>query len=180
MRLVNNRIRRICSKCQSEAAKFHGDRWLCVMHYRFETMRDSSREKDKYIPTHEELEALAGKLIADGMRCEHCRIGVEWTSPTLGRSTVVSLQHDACGAIRFLCMGCNRRHASFPGDEFYQHPLDWKYCWRCHQALPLTSFYKNNAGACCRSCRKNLNKEMWAQHGKRWSATSKGRADANN
>lgn len=170
---------KVCAKCDEKAYRVHGDRPLCVVHFRFETMRDAARSKGKVVPTHDDLRRMADEIIQNGLACPHCGRQMHWTKPPQRRSDVVSLQHDRSGRLRLLCMGCNIKHATYPGDTFYDAPIGWSFCHRCHQSLPPESFYKNRMGACCRSCRKVLNREMWALYGRKWAENSR-RRHANN
>ena len=160
--------------CGEIGFRFHGDRWQCVIHFRLDCMRECARSKGKYVPSHDELLALVAEAVSNVMKCSHCKQFMVWFGVP-GQSNVVSLQHDRSGKIRFLCKECNNRHQSFPADTFYDYPPDWRWCSRCKRAKHLSEFYKGKAGACCRACRKALNKSMWEIHGRRWLANSASR-----
>lgn len=168
----------ICSKCSNPGFRFRGERWLCVTHNRFDTMRTCAKSKGKYVPTHGELERLAGRLIANGMKCEACGCKMNWHSEA-SRKKTVSLQHDASGAVRLICMSCNSRHGNLLGDSLYSLPKDHWRCPKCEIVKPLSEFYKNRVGSCCKMCRKKLNAEMWKRFGKQWAANSKRKKRAN-
>jgi len=158
-----------CSKCGDPGFRFRGERWLCSIHNRMDTMRTAARSAGKYVPTEDELTTLFRDLTARGMKCETCGV----VMPLHGdRRATVSLQHDRSGRLRLICMTCNSRHDDLPGDSFYDLPPDSWRCSRCEQVLPLARFYKGRAGGCCIDCRKKLNAQMWAAHGKRWAANS--------
>ena len=166
---------KLCSKCDQPGFRWHGERWLCIVHFRFDTMRFCAMGKGKVVPTYADLDKLAAEAVANDMKCDHCKAVMLWFGGTESRGSVVSLQHDRSGRIRFLCMTCNNRHGQCPGDLFYDIPKEHWYCARCEKILPLTDFYKGRAGSCCKACRKTLNKSMWAQFGKQWFANSQGR-----
>lgn len=169
------RLKTPCTRCGREPDRYHGDRWLCIVHYRFETMRDAARLKRKYVPSHSELEALRNDLEMNGMKCRACECVMIWSGrPEDGN--IVSLQHDASGSICFLCKRCNCKHGQLPGDLFYSLPEGQWYCAKCKTIKDIDGeFYRLNSGklsSWCKSCRRSTNKEMWAKHGARWSRNS--------
>lgn len=153
-----------CAKCEQAGFRFRGDRWLCVVHNRFDTMANIARKRGKQIPTHDEFAAMAASVMADGMKCPHCRITMEWHGDR--HSATVSLQHDRNGEMRFMCMGCNCRHRNFPGDTFYDYPPNWRFCKLCNTAKPPTDFYNPMASgrpqAYCRTCKRDVGRESYA------------------
>lgn len=173
-----------CDRCDRETHRYRSKQNLCEVHYRVVQMRDSARSSGKYTPTPGEMNQMVEALIANGMKCEACSVEMVWGTGERGRSDVVSLQHDRSGDVRLICMGCNIRHYTFPDDTFYNHAdRQSAHCARCHRTLPLSSFYVNargrRAGSCCKECRKELNREMWKVHGRRWYANSMERKHEN-
>jgi hypothetical protein len=167
-----------CSKCEKPGFRFRGERWLCVIHHRIDTMQNSARTKRKAVPTTELLDSLASELVGRKMACEVCNVIMQWAGK-MGEPHTVSLQHDRSGRFRLICMRCNQIHDDLPGDSFYDLPKNHWRCRPCNRVLPLSSFYKNRAGSCCIECRKKLNKKMWALHGKTWAKNSQRRKRAN-
>ena len=153
-----------CAQCDRTGTWFRGGRWLCVVHHRFDTMRTCARARNRYVPTRDELERLADAIINDAMHCPSCSVLMQWTGNRSDTHTI-SLQHDACGHIRFLCKKCNMRHAAWPGDRFYEHPIDWKYCPKCDSGLPPSEFYRTSSGrlkSYCKGCKHQIAKREWA------------------
>ncbi len=156
-----------CTQCDNPAKMFRGRKRLCYMHDRFDTMRFNAKGQGKKVPTVPMLNDLAAKLIADQMRCPHCKRVTNWTSKQVGRMGVVSLQHDRNGKMRFLCLLCNMRHHRFPADTFYDFPLDWKYCNRCKTPKQREDFYESNRStetipgrnAYCKKCHISISSE---------------------
>jgi hypothetical protein len=173
-KVKRTKAERICSKCDCPGFRWRGERWLCIFHHRFDTMITASRTCGKTVPTERQLWAMAVPIITNGMKCPSCDVVMQWTGNR--QSHTISLQHDRSGALRLICMLCNQRHDDLPGDTFFELPKDHWRCPRCEQVLPLTAFYKDRAGGCCKVCRKKLNREMWAKFGKQWQANSEARA----
>lgn len=161
----------LCSRCDKPGFRYRGERWLCVVHNRFDTMRASAQSKGKIVPTHEQLEEMASILIARGMKCEACGIETQWAG-VKGSLSTISLQHDRCGKLRLICMGCNQRHDDLPGDTFYDLPANHWPCPKCKRMLHLSAYYRERAGVYCKDCRKEINREKWAVHGKRYMENS--------
>lgn len=172
---------KICSKCFRPGYRFRGERWLCVIHHRFDCIKTSAKSSGKTVPTNEQLKELANELIQNNMKCEPCGAKMQWVKESGGLNTV-SLQHDRSGRFRFICLKCNSRHDDLPGDTFYDLPKGHWRCPHCKEIKPLTDFYTNSAdkihGGCCKSCRKILNKKMWSIYGKKWAANSKRKREA--
>lgn len=128
---------------------------LCKRHTRFSQMRSCARQHGKSVPSLAELEALADSL--RGFRCPGCLRKMNWMAIE-GQATVVSLQHDRSGYIRLLCRSCNARHASLPGDSFYEIPTGHKFCPDCKRVLKHDSFHADRSGrwkdrsTYCREC----------------------------
>lgn len=166
-----------CSKCGRVGHRFRGDRWLCVIHHRMDTMRATAKAKGKSVPSWAELDALFTDLILRSLRCEVCDLAMRWAGRR-GALDTVTLQHDRSGRVRLICMLCNQRHDDLPGDSFYElPPRSWR-CSRCETVKPLTEFYKNRTGGVCKACRKIVNKAMWAKFGRIWTANSQRRRNA--
>lgn len=163
---------KLCSQCSEPGFRYRGERWLCVIHNRIDTMRNSARASGQYVPTNEELACLVKDLISRGMQCESCTRVMQWAGKN-GEGTTVSIQHDRSGRIRLICMLCNVRHDDLPEDTFYELPPNSWRCVGCKTVKPLTEFYPNKVGCVCKPCRKELNRKMWSRFGKQWSANSK-------
>lgn len=134
---------------------------LCVIHHRHRCMRNLSQQRGIGIPSHEKLEALTTAVLADGMRCPVCREEMQWLRAG-GRLPVLTLQHDHDGGFRLICQPCNKRHASYPNDSFYQLQPDEKRCNVCGEIKKFTEFNKNKRGwkgfqRYCRKCEVIIN-----------------------
>ena len=164
---------RMCPRCDMVGVKRRGtNSWYCLMHYRFETMRDCSKASGKYVPSPEQLNMLATDLIYKGMKCEYCGVVMQWSGKHKDLHTV-SLQHDRSGGIRFLCKFCNIRHDDLPGDTFYELPKGHWRCPRCKEIKPTESFYSGKKTTSCKECVSKENKILWAKHGAKWDASRK-------
>lgn len=106
-----------------------------VIDKRIAQMRATARNRRKSVPSVSELRALFAAL--DDGRCPEC--GVVMRLSGVGGETV-TLQHDRSGAFRLLCRRCNTRHASFPGDSFYDRDDTKRRCPDCEQIKPLQDF----------------------------------------
>lgn len=152
-----------CGKCDQPATYHRGNRHLCVIHNRFDTMQACARSKWKRVPSDAELAAMVETLQANGMVCFGCGVVMEWAGKH-GQANVVTLQHDRDGTLRLICMLCNNRHDDFPGDTFYQSPPDHYYCPKCERVLPRAMFYRTAKGgrrSYCKDCKKVINRESW-------------------
>jgi len=143
-----------CRWCASPAYMKQGRLWLCQKHYRFQQMRANAKRNGKSVPEYETLQSLVDGNV--DLICPGCRKPMYWTAEH-GLTSVLSLQHDRDGGVRFLCRSCNTRHAGMPGDTFYLLPDAHKLCHACSQVLPLEKFYKDvsrfaNARSYCKKC----------------------------
>lgn len=158
---------KLCSKCDEQGHRFQGERWLCVRHYRLGQMIYQAQRRGKYAPTPDELAALVREAEAAGMVCPHCKRQMNWAAKPRGYSTVVSLQHDRSGKLRLLCLGCNSRHQSFPGDTMYDYPPDWQFCPECQKAKPGDQFFRSQRTgrriSYCKPCQSKKNAAKWAR-----------------
>lgn len=154
-----------CAWCSEAAYIRQGRIQLCRVHYRFQAMRVRAKRDGKEVPSYEMLTAMASSA---RLNCPGCGRFMNWLSKE-GRSTVVTLQHDRNGTMRFLCLSCNTRHASRPGDSFYSDPKDKKHCPDCRQWLPLDSFATDrsnrwlNKKTYCRGC-SNVRNKNWREN----------------
>ena len=87
---------------------------LCDRHRRFLQMRTQAGSDGKAVPSPEWFEREA----PPDMVCPPCGVQMVWHKQTDPRR-VLTLQHDRSGRMRLICMSCNVRHASYPGDYFY-------------------------------------------------------------
>lgn len=145
----------LCKWCDQKAYALQGHIWLCSMHYRFQQMRVTAKRKGKTVPSYRELEILLGQTFPF-MACSGCGKLMNWHGYQ-GPASVISLQHDRNGRIRFLCRSCNTRHAFCEGDNFYLLPKGYKYCSRCKSVKPLCEFHYDKYRfdkhkSCCKEC----------------------------
>lgn len=153
-----------CKWCPEQAHIKQGRIWLCKRHYRFSSMKSRAKRDEKEVPTNEMLYGMA----SSSLQCPGCSRKMNWLSKE-GQSTVVTLQHDRNGAIRFLCRSCNTRHAQRPQDSFYADPKDKKLCPDCKLWLPLESFVTDRSGrwmnkkSYCRRC-SSVRHKNWREN----------------
>lgn len=151
--------------CGEPESRFRGNHWICIVHNRFDTMTTCARDKGKRIPTYEELSSMAATLIANDMKCWHCGQKTQWAGKRSDTHTI-TLQHDRSGEIRFLCKTCNARHQFFPGDTFYDVPLDHKFCPKCKRTMHASEFYPLPNGkprTYCKDCKNLIAVEEYRQ-----------------
>ena len=140
----------LCTQCNRPK---HNGKWkpnLCARHARFTQMRDTALSRNVYVPTTQELEAIAGN--DEFLSCPTCGVVMHWmvAEKRSLRPSLITLQHDRNGQIRFLCFSCNARHYDFDGDEFYLYGPHFKPCKRCRAVLPRECLRKgaNLCGPC--------------------------------
>lgn len=152
----------VCRYCDRPATIHRVHRHACFIHCRIDPMQTCARSRGLYTPTAEELVSLFNDLITKGMKCGHCQSVMVWN----GRAAnVVTLQHDRNGTIRLLCLSCNSRHYTYPGDEFYNYPLNWAFCPMCKTAKHESNFYRKRNGrrsSYCKSCKHLIAKREYA------------------
>jgi hypothetical protein len=127
-------------------------------------MRGTSQQRGLPTPTIAQLEAM----VPDDMRCVGCGRSMVWSREEC-RSRVMTLQHDRSGLFRFICQGCNTKHASMPGDTFYGLQVGHKFCAGCNQQKPVAEFAtdrsrRSGRKARCRACCKvfyDANRSYW-------------------
>lgn len=127
-----------CSRCGAIAVRKQGHQWLCARHYRFGQMRCRASRDGKLVPSHEQLEALLQNA------CPDCGVVMTLLSRDGERHKVASLQHYRDGSLAIVCLSCNTRHASMPGDTYRDMPKDHKWCPRCGTAKPFSAFAADN------------------------------------
>ena len=125
-----------CKWCLMPAYIKQGRIWLCKIHYRFSSMRANAKRHGKVVPSVELLDSF---LTPDYAICKGCNRKMNWLDKD-GKSTVITLQHDRNGTMRFLCRACNTRHANRPGDSFYDDPKNKKLCPDCNQWKEFNAF----------------------------------------
>lgn len=162
-----------CKWCPEKAHAKQGRIFLCVKHYRFQTMRSKAAADGKSVPGYCELENLLCAL--DKMRCPACRRKMNWLSAD-GQDTVLSLQHDREGGHRLLCRSCNTRHAGMPNDLFYSLKDGERWCPCCERILPESEFCKDNHRSkriktYCRGCSLAKHAEWVANNRKKYNAS---------
>lgn len=122
--------------CAEVAVRKQGHQWLCAKHYRFGQMRVRAKRDGKVTPTHEQLENL---FSWDGLKCRDCGRHMNWLRHE-GAASQITLQHYRSGSMGFVCLSCNARHASMPGDSYQQMPKDHKRCPSCKTVKSAAEF----------------------------------------
>jgi len=163
-----------CKWCNSIGYKKQGQLYLCKKHYRFQRMRVMEKYNGKEVPSYKYLESLNYK------NCYKCKVKMNWLAKD-GRKTMITLQHDRDGTIRFLCMSCNGRHANFKDDKsFYQDNPNKKLCHECGKIKSLKFFHKyigsfKKVAVYCKKCMRKItknwyknNKEKRTKRAKKW------------
>lgn len=145
-----------CAQCELEAVRPACKPSLCIMHYRFLSMRNCAQQSGKTIPTYNQL----ATLVTDELLCGDCGIRMNWERKD-GTVTVATLQHYRSGEFGLVCQTCNTRHHFMPGDSFRELSPGQKWCKHCKVIKPFADFVLQNkarsenqfAGG-CRQCRK--------------------------
>lgn len=156
----------ICYRCGEPSARYRSGQWLCPRHYRFLSMRESAKRRKVMIPSDEQLQSI---LDAAGLECPVCQRPMNWLRENRTQ-TVVTLQHDRDGTMRFLCMSCNCRHFAYEGDSFYEVGPDQKRCNHCGAVKPLAEFCTDNGGRwankhnVCKPCAAKAHQEYIAKN----------------
>lgn len=128
-----------CVKCGSfDIYRKRTRSYFCLKHDRFEGMRNTARSRNKYIPSHQELETLLD--VTNGMACIGCNTKMVWTRKENNKK-VMTLQHDRDGTLRFLCQSCNARHVGFEEDSFYSNLKLKLFCHRCKEPKTKQDLY---------------------------------------
>lgn len=142
-----------CARCKTEASHYQGHQWLCPKHYRFGQMRSTAARRNKFVPSHDELERMA----SHSLNCWDCGAPMNWLSRD-GKNSVVSLKHYRDGTMGFACRSCSTRHTFAPDDSYRDQPKDHKYCPSCGEVKPFAEYdltkgrgiHGNNSY--CKSC----------------------------
>lgn len=156
----------LCSWCRVDGFRVQGHLFLCKKHYRFQQMRSKAKQVGKKVPSYDELEKLLNEL--SDFKCPKCNRGMNWLSKE-GTSSVLTLQHDHSGDVRFLCLSCNVRHGGKGTDEFYSWPNNHKKCPGCKLILPFDKFATDrsdrfeNKYTYCRKC-ATLRHKVWVSN----------------
>lgn len=142
---------------------------FCIRHYRFNNMRSRAARSKKLLPTFDELEAIVPK----SMICRICKRQMNWLQKD-GAATVMSLQHNRDGSLEMICLSCNVRHHSHPGDSFYDVDQSTRRCTLCRAFKPHDEFprYKGKHWM----GRANACKPCHNDRGKRWREANPERA----
>jgi len=175
----------VCKRgtCGAVAVRKQGNQWICAKHYRFSQMRAVAKRDGKLIPTHEQLENLYS---LDGLNCRDCKRQMNWLRPE-GAASQITLQHYRSGSMGFVCLSCNTRHASMPGDSFQKMPADHKRCPTCEAVKPATDFTLDQSRtgdlrrkSACRSCAdkattqwKEKNRDRYNEYQRQYRARRK-------
>lgn len=147
-----------CADCSEPGyRRYRREARRCVKHQRFLRMRDAARGYGKHVPSRDQLDAMLLSL-TPSMTCPLCSVRMNWQQAD-GASTVITLQHDRVDptSCRLICLGCNSRHSSLPGDLYYEIPRGQKWCGRCDRVLPFESFCRapsrsTGITAHCKAC----------------------------
>lgn len=155
----------LCAWCDQPRARRQGRIFLCAKHYRFQQMRTRAARDGKTVPSYWALDAMA----APGLICCGCQREMHWLVSDGPRSQQVTLQHDRGCTMRLLCLGCQVRHASHPGDEFYNVPVDHKRCPDCVAVLPLDRFSVDRSrpigrASYCKECSRVRHAQWVKEH----------------
>lgn len=160
-----------CSICSLPATHKQGNQKLCAMHYRFGQMRALAKRRGKEVPSRKFLAEL---VETTKLNCVGCGIKMNWMAND-GQKTVVTLQHDRSGRMTFLCRGCNTRHMTFSGDDFYSISKSHHPCRDCGKVLPKTDFHPDRSRPLgIKSYCKNCSYERY----KLWSCSNRERINA--
>ena len=128
----------VCSTCSAPAVRKQGNQQLCSRHYRIAQMRSVERRAGKVVPTREQLEGMLRDTCAD------CGCVMNLLSHKGEQHRTASLQHYRDGSLAVVCLSCNTRHASMPGDTYRDMPKDHKRCPHCETAKPFSAFAADN------------------------------------
>lgn len=167
-----------CSRCGAEAVRRQGHQWLCSRHYRFGQMRSLARRRGKAVPAHEDLD----RMLRD--TCPDCGIVMNLLMRKGEAHRTASLQHYRDGSMAIVCLSCNTRHASMPGDTYRQMPKDHKRCPQCEQVKPFADFSRDNGRSgpmklksWCKQCSSAAHTEWQRNNRDRYNAKQReGRA----
>lgn len=152
------------AKCGKPAVKNMSGTGWCAKHYRLSQMRRSAKYRGKAVPSCEFLESLLKELVL--FHCPSCKCKMNWLGKD-GMKTAISLQHDASGEIKLICLLCNNRHGQYPGDSFYSIPDGFKPCPGCKAVLPFSEFGSrkhrwNNTSTYCKGCYNARSRRRYA------------------
>jgi hypothetical protein len=124
--------------CGAAAVRKQGNQRLCARHYRFGQMRSRAQRDGKFVPAREQLEALLHDA------CPDCGVVMNLLSYEGERERTATLQHYRDGTLAIVCLSCNARHASMPGDTYRDMPKDHKWCPHCETAKPFADYAADN------------------------------------
>lgn len=172
----------VCSVCDEEATMRQGNQRLCDKHYRFGSMRSKAKADGKTVPTRWQLESLTNP----DMKCPDCGRLMNWRQKD-GSASVASLQHYRDGSLGIVCLSCNTRHASMPGDSYRETPKHQKLCPSCEEIKDGSEFSldRSRSGeiqrkSFCRSCAnksaiewKGKNRDKYNEYQRQYRAKRK-------
>ena len=136
-----------CTVCGKEISNKSRTLSMCDKHHKLYCMINTARERNKAVPTMEQLE----EMIPEDLICEVCGKTMLWYLPRTSnrRKDVISLQHWDSGRLSMICYSCNCRHANIgiPEDMFLKVIWDKEnWCNKCKQVLPLNRFSPKKRG----------------------------------
>lgn len=162
--------------CGLPAARRQGHQNLCQKHYRWGQMKAHAKRRGKHVPSDPMLFFLTAEATSPtgGMRCPACFREMNWLGGD-GQDTVVTLQHDRGGRMRFLCRSCNTRHAAYPNDDFYAIPDGYRLCPGCGCLKALANFVKDKTRwkqkkTYCRECSRKRHAAWVAKNREKYNA----------
>lgn len=151
-----------CSVCKDAATIKQGNQNLCDKHYRFGQMRSSAKRNGKAVPTRSQLDQMIGL----SLDCPDCGIRMNWRSKD-GKATVATLQHYRNGDMGIVCLSCNVRHSSMPGDTYREMDKTNKLCPSCGIIKNLSCFYSDRSREGIAKRKSHCN-ECSHQHISKW------------
>lgn len=153
--------------CERKAEKVYKDYEefrevkYCWLHVRMKRMVMGAKGRGQEVPEEGWLVGELVRVEGEGMKCPHCGEVMEWDGGGGRLARVVTLQHDRSGGMRLLCLGCNARHRSVPGDLFYDIGDGEKYCPGCGEVKGVEEFESRGGKrySRCGPCRAVKNRE---------------------
>lgn len=124
--------------CGIAAVQKQGNQWLCAKHYRFGQMRANAKRHGKTVPSQTDLDAMLHDT------CPDCGVVMNLLMRDGEQHRTATLQHYRDGTLAIVCLSCNARHASMPGDAYRNMSKDHKRCPQCEIDKPFSAFATDN------------------------------------